>query len=67
VQASTQLALFPVGPLGIDEQADAILEAQFGELGVAELALEGLGHGREAQRTQFVDGGVSEHRVSFPV
>ena len=60
-QAAVQLALFAVGPLGIDEQADAILETEVGELGGAELALEGLGQGGQAQGTQFVDGGVSEH------
>jgi hypothetical protein len=29
------------------EQADAILEAEVGELGIAELALQGLGEGRQ--------------------
>jgi hypothetical protein len=33
------------GPLGIDEQADAILEGEIGKLGIAELPVEGLGHG----------------------
>ena len=41
-----QFALFAVRPLGIKEQAEAIFEAQLGELGVAELALEGLGESR---------------------
>ena len=45
-QAPAQLALLAVGPLGVDEQAEAVLEAELGELGIAELALEGLGHGR---------------------
>jgi hypothetical protein len=31
------------------------------ELGVAELALDGLGEGRQPQGGQFVDGGVSQH------
>jgi len=39
-------ALVAVRPLGIKEQAEAIFEAQLGELGVAELALEGLGESR---------------------
>jgi len=45
-QAPVQFALFAVRPLGIKEQAEAIFEAQLGELGVAELALEGLGESR---------------------
>ena len=66
-QAALELALFAMGPLGIDEQADAILEAEVGELGGAELALEGFRQGGQAQRTQFVDGGVSKHRGSSRV
>ena len=66
-QAPAELALFAMRPLGIDEQADAIFEAQLGELRVAELALEGLGQGRQPERAQFVEGGVSQHRVSSRV
>jgi hypothetical protein len=53
-----------VGPLGIDEQADAIFEAELGELRVAELALQGVREGRQPERAQFVEGSVSEHRIS---
>ena len=67
LQAPAELALFAMGLLRVDEQADAILEAEGGELGVAELAHEGLGEGGQAERTQFVDGGVSKHRLSCRV
>jgi hypothetical protein len=66
-QAPAELALFAMGPLGIDEQAEAVLEAEGGELGVAELALQGLGERGQTKRTQFVDGGVSKHRLSCRV
>jgi hypothetical protein len=36
-------------PLGIDEQAETILETELGKLGIAELTMEGLGQGREPQ------------------
>jgi hypothetical protein len=48
-----------VGPLGIDEQAEAILEAELGELGVAELALEGLSHRGQPQGAQFVGSAIT--------
>ena len=63
-QAAAQLALFPMRPLGVDQQADAVFEAELGELGMAELALQGLGEGGQAQGTEFVDGGVGEHQTS---
>src|SRR5262245_26569656 len=66
-QAAPQLALLALRPLGVDEEAEAIFEAQRGELGIAELALTGLGEGRQAQGHQFVDGGVSEHSASSRV
>src|SRR5712692_7136709 len=66
-QAAPELALLALGPLGVHEQAEAVLEAERGELGVAELALTGLGEGRQAQGHQFVDGGVSKHGASSRV
>src|SRR5262245_29993605 len=66
-QVPAELALFAMGPLGVDEQADAVLEAERGELGVAELALQGLGERGQTERTQFVNGGVSKHRASCRV
>jgi hypothetical protein len=39
-QAPAQRALLAMGPLGIDQEADAILEGEFGELGIAELPLD---------------------------
>jgi hypothetical protein len=39
-----ELALFAGRPLGIDEQADAIFEAEIGDVGVPELVVKGRGH-----------------------
>jgi hypothetical protein len=68
LQAASEFPLLAGRPLGIDEQADAIFEAEVGELGFAQLVLEGVGHRREPQPGQLVDGGVSKHRsFSSPV
>ena len=67
LQAAAQLALLALGPLGVHEQAEAVLEAEGGELGIAQLPLAGLGEGRQAQGHQFVEGGVSKHRGSSGV
>jgi hypothetical protein len=56
-----------LGPFGVHEQAEAVLEAERSEFGIAELALDGLGEGRQAQGRQFVDGGVSKHGASSRV
>jgi hypothetical protein len=53
---------------GDDQQTDPLVEAEFSELGRAELTLAGLGHRGEMHRGHLVDGGVSEHgRVPSPV
>ena len=63
--ALASLALFAGGPLVVDQQANPVLEAEVGELGRAELSLEGLGHGGQVHGGHLLDGGVHEHRVSF--
>jgi len=37
-QAAPELALLALGPLGVHEHAEAVLEAEQGELGIAELS-----------------------------
>ncbi len=37
-QAAPELALLSLGPLGVHEHAEAVLEAERGELGIAELS-----------------------------
>ena len=48
-QSPSEFALLAMRPLGIDEQAETILETELGKLGIAELTVEGLGQGREPQ------------------
>jgi len=48
-QSPSEFALLAMRPLGINEQAEPILETELGKLGIAELPMEGLGQGREPQ------------------
>lgn len=56
--------LLPV-PLAIDEQAEALGEAQGIASGLLELFLEGVGHAVEFQGVEFFEGLVVEHARSF--
>ena len=51
-----QLALLAGRPLGVDEQAEALLEAKGGGLGGLELMVAGVGHGDELHGVQLVEG-----------
>lgn len=44
--------------LGIDDEAEALVEAQAGQVGALLLGQPRIGHGREAQGTQFLDSWV---------
>ena len=61
-------ALLPFGLLAFEEQGEAVLEGQFGDVGHGGLLLEGLGHAREPEFVQQVEGGLAKHfrQDSFP-
>ena len=67
LQPPGQLALLPGGPLGVDQQAEAFLEAQRGGLAGPELVLDGLSHGPQLHRVQLVERLFDQHRFSSGV
>ena len=67
LQPPGQLALLAGGPLGVDQQAEAFLEAQRGDIVGPELVLDGLGHGPQLHRVQFVERLFDQHRSSSGV
>ena len=58
-------ALLPVGLLAFEEKREAVLEGELGDVGHGGLFLEGLGHAREAELVEEVEGGLSEHDRQF--
>ena len=56
LEASGQGAVFLPEPLAFDQQAEASLEVQVGEVGLAALFFQGLGHALQAQGVEFVEG-----------
>ena len=67
LQPPGELALLAGGPLEIDEQAEAVFEAQRGGLVGAELLKERLGQGGEFHRVQPLKGLFDQHRSSSRV
>ena len=63
-QPAGQLTLFAGSPLAVDQQPDALLEAQLGVLALAELLFEGLGHRRELHQVHLLHGLLGQHSVS---
>ena len=61
-------ALLPVGLLAFEEQGEAVLEGQLADVGHGGLLLEGLGHAREPEFVEQVEGGLAKHdrQDSFP-
>ena len=61
-------ALGPVGLLAFEEQGEAVLEGQLADVGHGGLLLEGLGHAREPEFVEQVEGGLAKHESqdSFP-
>ena len=61
-------ALGPVGLLSFEEQGEAVLEGQLADVGHGGLLLEGLGHAREPEFVEQVEGGLAKHESqdSFP-
>ncbi len=63
-QPAGQLALLAGGPLAVDQEPHALLEAQLGVLARAELLLEGLGHRRELHPVHLLQRLLGQHSVS---
>ena len=61
-------ALLPVGLRAFEEQGEAVLEGQLADVGHGGLLLEGLGHAREPEFVEQVEGGLAKHdrQDSFP-
>ena len=61
-------ALGPVGLLAFEEEGEAVLEGQLADVGHGGLLLEGLGHAREPEFVEQVEGGLAKHESqdSFP-
>ena len=67
LQAPLQLALFAGRPLGVDQQAETLLEAERGGLAALQLLLDGVGHRAQLHGVEFVDGLFDQHRSSSSV
>ena len=52
-------------PLTHDEQAEALIKGEAGEIGGVLLIGPGLGHRREFERLELLNRGRGEHPVSF--
>jgi hypothetical protein len=51
--------------LTVDEQREALLEGQRGDVGLSLLFVEGLCHAVEPERDEAVVGRMCQHRLSF--
>ena len=61
-------ALLPFGLLAFEELGETVLEGQLSDVGHGGLLLEGLGHAREPEFVEQVEGGLGKHlrQDSFP-
>jgi len=66
-QPPLELALLAGRPLGVDEEAEAFLEAEAGGLGRLELLLPGVGHRAELHGVELVEGLFDQHGSSWVV
>ena len=64
LEAPLQLALLAGGRLGVDQQAEALLEAERGGLARLQLLLEGVGHPAELHGVELVEGVFDQHGSS---
>ena len=65
LQARDEPLVVALGGLAVDHQAEALLEGERGDVGLALLILEGLGHAGKPEGGEAFVGGVDEHQVSF--
>ena len=61
---AVELALLAGRPLGVDEEAEAFLEAEGGGLVGPELVVAGVGHGAELHGVELVEGLFDQHGSS---
>ena len=64
VKAPPQLALFAGGPLGVDEEAEALLEGEHGGLVGLHLLAAGVGHRADLHGVELVEGLFDQHGSS---
>ena len=58
-------ALLAVGLLAFEQEREAVVEGELGDVGHGGLFLEGPGHAGEAELVEQVEGGMSEHDRQF--
>jgi len=66
LEVACQPAVLAVLHLPVDEQPQALLEAEVGVVGPLELVRERAGHAREGEGVELVDRGCDEHVRSPP-
>ena len=64
LQPPLELALLPGRPLGVDQEAEAVLEAEHGRVVAVPLVLDGLGQGVELHGVQLLERLFHQHRSS---
>ena len=60
-RAAAQALVLAGEPLGVDEEAEALVEGQARQLGGVLLLGPRLGHGLELEGLELLDGGFAEH------
>ncbi|MOA56626.1 hypothetical protein D3C78_1806480 [compost metagenome] len=60
-QAAAQALVFALGQLAVDQQAEALLEAQAVDVGGLQLLAQGLEHAVQVQGLELVQGRVVQH------
>ena len=64
VESPLQLALLAGGPLGVDEETEALLEGERGGLVGLDLLAAGVGHGADLHGVELVEGLFDQHGSS---
>ena len=64
-QATGEPLILAAGHLAIDEQSEPILATELTGIGGILQLEKGIGHGGEAERSQALDSGVDQHRISW--
>lgn len=63
-QTAGEPLVLAAGRFAVDEQPEPILAAEFAGIGSVVQLDKGIGHGGEAERSQALDRGVDQHRIS---
>ncbi len=62
LQGPDEALVLPGAPLGLDEEAEAFVEGEGGEIGLVLLRGPGRGHGVELESVELFHRGGGEHR-----